>query len=108
MAEPTMKEAEWLTQVTELAEILGWSWVHFRPAKTRHGWRAPVSGPLGKGWPDLTLVHPRHGIVFAELKGSGGRLDPDQIAVHATLREAGAIVYVWWPEDLTEAQEALT
>jgi hypothetical protein len=41
-----MSEADLLAQVTELAELYGWQWVHFRPARTVHGWRTPVSGPL--------------------------------------------------------------
>jgi hypothetical protein len=62
-------EAAFQRQVTDLAELLGWQWVHFRPAQTQRGWRTPVSGPLGRGWPDLVLVRIRDKrLVFAELK----------------------------------------
>lgn len=93
-------------QVVQLAEILGWSWVHFRPAQTARGWRTPVSGTLGKGWPDLVLAK-RGRVVFAELKSDAGRLDDAQTAVLDTLREAGAEVFVWRPRDWDGIVEAL-
>jgi hypothetical protein len=68
-----LTEAQFMRQVTELAELYGWSWAHFRPAMTSKGWRTPVSGPLGAGWPDLVLIRKRR-IVFAELKSDGGRV----------------------------------
>jgi hypothetical protein len=98
-------ERDWQRQVTDAAELFGWQWVHFRPARTEHGWRTPVSGPLGKGWPDITLTRDR--VIFAELKAEGARLTPEQQAVHAALRAAGAIVRVWRPSDLPAVLEAL-
>lgn len=91
-------ERDWLRQVTELAELLGWSWAHFRPARTEHGWRTPVSGPLGAGFPDLVLVRGRR-LILAELKAQDGRLSPDQRNVLDLLRGA-AEVHVWRPADL--------
>jgi hypothetical protein len=58
-------------QFLKLAGTLGWAWSHFRPGRTKHGWRTPVSGPLGAGWPDYVLVR-RERIVFAELKSDVG------------------------------------
>jgi hypothetical protein len=101
-------EAQWQEQVTKLAETLGYLWVHFRPAQTAHGWRTPVQGALGKGWPDLVLVHPRHGrVVFAELKREGETLSTEQTAVLLALSDAGADVHVWWPRDLERVAEVL-
>ena len=93
-------EAEFQRWVTELAEVLGWSHVHFRPAMTSKGYRTPVSGPLGKGWPDLVLVRER--VIFAELKSDKGKLSPEQDWVLGELRRAGAEVYVWRPRDRDE------
>ena len=93
-----LTEAEFLGQVTELAAIYGWSWVHFRPARTAHGWRTPVSGPLGAGWPDLVLVRDR--VIFAELKADDGRVRPEQAEVGAVLAAAGAEWHLWRPKDL--------
>jgi len=99
-------EADFLRQVTELATLLRWEWVHFRPAMTTKGWRTPVSGPLGKGWPDLVLVR-RGRIVFAELKADKGRTSPDQDWVHHVLAGAGFHVYVWRPADLEDIAAVL-
>jgi hypothetical protein len=97
-------ERDFQQQVTDLAELLGWSWAHFRPAQTAHGWRTAVSGPLGKGFPDLVLAHPRKVcVLFAELKarekGQVAKLSVDQQCVHDVLRMAGARVVIWTPAD---------
>jgi hypothetical protein len=98
--------AELQVLVVELATIYGWSWVHFRPARTERGWRTPVEGPLGKGWPDLVLIRERDGrIVFAELKREqGDDLSADQYFVLEYLRAAGQEVHVWRPSDFTEGR----
>ena len=47
-----ISEAEFQRQVTDLAEMLGWSWMHIEKMSNDRGrWRTPVSGPLGKGFP---------------------------------------------------------
>ena len=99
-------EAEFMRQVTDLAEMLGWSWAHFRPARTAHGWRTPVSGPLGAGWPDLTLVRDDR-LVFVELKRRAtARPSADQTFA-LTLLAAAAETYVWYPEDIEEIARVL-
>ncbi len=90
-------EAEWMAQVTQLAEMMGYSWVHFRPARTVKGWRTPVSGPMGKGWPDLVLVKGQR-ILFVELKRDGVPLEVEQRAVLEMLDEVGE-AYCWRPRD---------
>lgn len=99
-----MTEAELLQQVTQLAELLGWQWVHFRPARTQHGWRTPVSGPLGKGWPDLVLVR-RDRLVWMELKVGRGKLTAEQDSVALILANTGHAYYV--VRDLDAAHEVL-
>ena len=109
-----MTEAEFQGLVTEAAELLGWRWAHFRPAKTAHGWRTPVSGPLGAGWPDLVLVRERDGrMILAELKADSGKLGPDQSEVMAYLRRIERLhgwlsVAVWRPRDFDRVIEVLT
>ncbi len=109
---PAISEAAFMRQVTDLAELLGWSWAHFRPAQTSRGWRTPVSGPLGQGFPDLVLVHPQKSRrIFAELKRNGARTSPDQDRVLECLRAIEWVgvghggppdiaVAVWRPADL--------
>jgi VRR-NUC domain-containing protein len=106
---PPLTEAHFQDQVTQLATLLGWSWVHFRPAYTGRGVRTPVAGPLGKGWPDLVLVHPAKGrVLFVELKRDGAELTPEQLDVLRTLESVALArddphrqveVHVWRPRD---------
>ncbi len=98
-------EREFQRQVTDAAELFGWSWVAWRPAMTAKGWRTPVSGPLGKGWPDLTLVRDDR-LIFAELKSQDGRLTPAQRDVLDLLGRA-VPVYTWRPTDLPAVLEVL-
>jgi hypothetical protein len=101
-------EREWQGQVTELADLCGWGWAHWRAARTVHGWRTPVSGPLGEGFPDLILCRQRdERFLLVELKSDGGRLSPHQVAVHATLRAAGLEVRVWRPRDWDQVVDEL-
>lgn len=87
-------EDEFQRLVIELAHVYGWMAAHFRPAMTKHGWRTPA-GADGKGWPDLVLVHPKHGVIYAEVKSQKGRLSPDQIRWRDALVAAGQRWYLW-------------
>lgn len=102
---PTETEAQWQRVVTDLAAHLGWSWMHMRPARTERGWRTPVSGPLGAGFPDLLLVRER--VVYIELKSDRGRLSEEQLAVLAALDRAGAEAYCWRPRDFEQVRAVL-
>lgn len=98
-----MTEADLLRAVTDLAAILGWQWVHWRPAQTAHGWRTPVQGPLGAGFPDLLLVREKdRRIMFVELKADRGKVSPAQVDVALRLFAAGQDVQVWRPSDLDD------
>lgn len=112
MHERPLSEADFQRQVTDLAQRLGWAWVHFRPARTQAGWRTPVSGPLGAGWPDLVLVRgPR--MLLLELKSRRGRLTPAQRDVLALLADvaaapsSGVEVHVLRAGDLDHVRELL-
>lgn len=98
--------------VMELAGLYGYASVHFRAAKTERGWRVPVEGPLGKGWPDLVLVNPlKRRTIAAEIKRElGDDPTPDQVYVHSVLARAGWHVVVWRPSDLSSGaiQEELS
>lgn len=105
---PPVREDAWQSTVTDLATLCGWRWAHFRPARTKDGWRTPVSGTLGRGFPDLVLARERDGrLLFVELKSDAGRVSAEQRAVHATLRAAGAEVHMWRPRDLDRVREVL-
>lgn len=111
-------EREFTQQVVDLARMFGFEHVHFRPAKTAHGWRTPVEGSMGEGWPDWILVRERdRRLIFAELKGDGGKVSPAQERVLEILRSldtgirpvnsARVEVFVWHPSDLEQIAEVL-
>ena len=70
---PPITEAELQRLVTDAASALGWQWLHVRPGRTLSGWITPTSGPLGQGWPDLTMVQgsrpPRPALGIEEREG---------------------------------------
>jgi hypothetical protein len=84
--------------VIDLARLLGWRVAHFRPARGPKGWRLQVSGD-GAGFPDLVLVHPRHGVRFRELKSGKARLSPKQAAWIDGLQAAGADAGTWYRDE---------
>lgn len=106
-AERRVSGGELQTQITDLAEVLGYEWMAVGPLRTAHGWRTPTRGPLGAGWPDLFLVNWRRGrVVVIEVKRQiDDPLTPDQVHVHAALREAGLEVHVARPSDLRDPIE---
>lgn len=58
-------------KVVDLAHMFGWKVMGIRPAGTNKGFRTPIKYD-GKGWPDLTLIHPNGHIIFAEMKRDVG------------------------------------
>jgi VRR-NUC domain len=88
-----LNEATVQDGILGLARPLGIRVVHFRPALTKDGrWRTPVEGDA-EGWPDLTLIGTR--LIVREVKGDGGRLDPDQAQWLDDLTAAGVDAAVW-------------
>jgi hypothetical protein len=124
---PAISETAFLGQVLELAALLGWEGVHFRAAWSTRGYRTPVQGSLGKGWPDLVLVRARdRRLIFAELKADTGKTTPEQDRVLEVLRAVTvdryafrdalgfrcleiprATVHVWRPRDFEAITELL-
>jgi hypothetical protein len=101
-----VSEAQFQKQVTDLAELNGWQWLHVvRMGNARGEWRTPTTGPLGKGWPDLFMVKGSQ-IIFVELKGSRGLLTPHQSQVlYDSL--AHFRTYVWRPGDWAQIMDVL-
>lgn len=56
------------------------------------------------GFPDLVCVHPKHGVVFAELKMPDGRLSDAQKRWLTALDRAGARPYVWRPNNYRDME----
>lgn len=103
-----LSEKDWQIQVTELALKLGWAYLHIRPGMTADSWRTPISGPLGKGWPDLLLCRPRDcRVIAAELKRDGAKTTPAQDRVLEILSSSGLEVHVWRPADFDDVLKVL-
>lgn len=102
-----MTEAEFQARVLSEARARGWRAAHFRAARTQSGgWATPVTADAA-GFPDLVLAHPRHGVIFAELKTASGRVRPAQRAWLDLLNAAGARAVVWRPGMEREITSAL-
>lgn len=101
-------EAQFQGRVQEYATLRGWSWMHIQKAQNAAGyWRTPVTGNLGKGWPDLFMVRGKR-IVAAELKGDRTPISRWQQAVlDALIRVPGVEVFIWRPDDWDDVMEVL-
>lgn len=103
----TEGEAGFQRAVIDCARLMGWRFVHHRPARTAKGWRTAGSGDIA-GWVDLVLWHERaRRVLYVELKAERGRTSPAQRDVLSSLRRAGCEVAVWAPRDWDELQATL-
>lgn len=93
-------EASFMRVVVEIARLCGWLVVHVPQSVSVRGRHMTAYAFDGKGWPDLTLVHPERGLMFRELKTNKGRLGPEQVKWLRALYNAGADAGVWRPCDL--------
>lgn len=99
-----ISEEYFFDQVIDLAHILHWRVAHFRPARTKYGWRTAVSAN-GAGFPDCVFLRER--VVYAELKSEKGQLTPEEYEWLTALAEASQEVYLWKPSDFDEIQKVL-
>lgn len=94
-----MSEDDLLESILSLAQVLGWHFMHIRPArakvKGKETYRTPYRGD--KGFPDLVLS--RAGVVLlVELKSETGKLSPDQ---EFWAKAIGESYRLWRPHDWT-------
>lgn len=106
---PPLSEAAFQQQVIELAQYLGWHYLHVRPTIGKGGrWTTSTSVI---GFPDLFLWHPRHGFVALELKSEKARLNTDtvreQLQVLDQLAGAGARTLLARPSDMDAIRQLL-
>lgn len=102
----TITEAAWQATIVAAAHATGWLVNHTRRSIGAKGkW---VTATSVTGWPDLELAHPKHGIIYAELKRENGYLTDAQAVVLDKLRQAGGRVFVWRPSDWDEVQDVLS
>lgn len=90
-----MTEADWQTQVIELATLYGW--------RHQHQFDSRRSVP---GWPDLVLCRPPE-LLIVELKTDKGRVRPEQQVWLDDLAACGVETAVWRPSDFETVHERL-
>lgn len=96
---PTLTEAQFQRQVTDLLTLYGWLWTHTSDSRTVQG---------DPGVPDVLAVRDGR-ILFAELKATSGRLRREQrdwlarlVAVRGNVE-----VYCWRPANIERIIEVL-
>lgn len=92
-----MTEEELGQEVEKLLELFGWLWCHFRPARTRDGWRTAITGH--KGFPDYFAVKSTRTVAI-ELKSEKGKVTNEQQIWLTALAATKTEVYLWRPRDL--------
>jgi hypothetical protein len=92
-------EAQFQRAVIELAEFYRWKVAHFADSRRQVRPGVFVGDRQAAGFPDLTLCHNAHGVVFLELKSDTGRLRAEQIEWIHALRAAGCRAWVARPSD---------
>ena len=104
----SVKEAVVQGEVEALARALGWlPVVHDAGGHIKRGGKR-VRGDVPRGWPDLTLLHPKRPPVFVEVKRAGGRLRPEQAQTLSSLEAMGfTVVVVYGLEGLAELEAVL-
>lgn len=99
-----LTEAEFQSQVVNLAESFGWQWMHI--GRTGKHVANGAKGTLGRGWPDLLLIRGSR-IIFAELKAQKAPPLPEHQKAVLNILAQAAEAYVWRPSDLPFILEEL-
>jgi hypothetical protein len=96
-----MTEAQFTDTVVKLAQFNGWRAVHFRPARTKEGWRTAMTGD--RGFVDVVLA--RRGVVLhIELKKQDGAMRAGQ---REWAEEIGDSYRLWRPSDMETIKQEL-
>ena len=101
-----MTEAQFQSAVIDLAVTLGWRVHHARTVQNAAGrYMTAIQGH--PGFPDLVLAHRQHGVLYAELKSTQGRLSEHQKQWRALLEPTGRY-RLWRPDDWNTITATLT
>ena len=83
-------EATFTQQVVRTLQFNGWLVSHHPDSRKLVG---------DAGLPDIVAVHPKHGVMFAELKMEYNKLSIAQQHWKSTIAKTSAGYYVWKPEN---------
>ena len=103
-ADRRMSERSLQDKVVERAKRRGWKVAHAGrgiAAFDKEGKPIFIT-PMAKGWPDLFMLHPRHGAMVVELKREEGELEPEQIEWINAFNAAGIPAIVIRPSQLRD------
>jgi hypothetical protein len=94
-----LTEKDWQQQVEEALRVFGWWFLHI-PANVVVCPRChtKIYRGIAKGFPDILAIKPPR-ILWIELKGERGHVDPEQRRVKAMLEACGQIVLHARPRD---------
>jgi glycosidase len=106
-----MKEKDFQRWVIGCAKALGWKVWHV-PAPMQWDSTGSGKGFVGArgaaGLSDLVLVRER--VIFAEVKGTSGKLSEKQKEFIRAVNETGSadvVAYEWWPGDENDIEKLL-
>jgi hypothetical protein len=108
-------EHQYQRTVTALATACGWTWWHVSDSRRSAGGRV-IGDASVAGLPDLLMVHPTRGVVFAELKRQDGKVRDSQrrafdalapAALCAALTACKVRVHLWRPGDFDDVVRPL-
>lgn len=103
----SLTEAQFQQQVTDLADRLGWLWLHVdKMGNPQNQWRTPTRGPL-RNFPDLMMVR-KSTLLFAELKAQGKAATDAQRDCLKVLGGVTPHTYIWRPSDFPQIVEVLS
>jgi hypothetical protein len=107
-ADKKMSESDFKDILVSVAKRYGWLVHHDLPAQNSRGrWATHVQGDAG--FPDLLMIHPNSGKIFAiELKSDSGKLSPGQKIWLNAFEKAGIYNAVLKPSDMEYALYLLT
>lgn len=97
---PRALEVECEDSIIAHAERFGWR-VHAERTSHRPGGKFETAIKGSKGYPDLTMIHPKVGLVVVELKRAPNKVEPEQEVWLQAFVDADVRTAVWWvPEQL--------
>ena len=106
----TVKERDFQRWVIEVARTLRWKVWHVpAPMQWTDNNRGFVGSKDAAGLSDLIMVRGRY-LIFAELKGTGGKLSDKQTEFLAAVNEMvceQVLTFAWWPGDERQIEGVL-
>ncbi len=105
-----MKEKDFQRWIIDVARTLRWKVWHV-PAPMQHvpDGRGFVGSKDAAGLADLIMVRGRY-LIFAEVKGTGGKLSDKQREFLASVNEMvceNVVTFAWWPGDEAQIEGVL-